>query len=312
MAAQGIKAAMTALTGMLAVGSAMAQPPAEVIAAVERQLEESEADDIDPGQARRLYSSVELTGREAGEWIVDFARMPAAMMCGTGGCTMQVYVGGPDGYKLAFDRQVLGYKIERGGRAPRLVTAEHGVHCGGTGSEECRYAYGWASGADGRGWFLPADPGEPRHGYSGPLAQALPGAGMAIPAAAALVDAYVAQCKAGGGAAETETALALLPDLNGDGLPEALFDAAQAMCTRANAMGEEAAAPCTEPACQSALLASGPEGWVVDWRGAPFDYAIRFDGGKAAMSVAAPDCGMCDARAVQVVDGRLTVDRPTR
>lgn len=308
MARAGIGMAFAALTGLLVVGSAMAQPPAEVTAAVERQLEDSEADDLDLGQARRLYSNVDLTGGEAGDWIVDFARMPAAMMCGTGGCTMQVYVGGPDGYRLAFDRQVLGYKIERGGGAPRLVTAEHGVHCGGTGSDECRYAYGWVAGADGRGWFLPADPGGPRHGYSGPLAQALPGAGMAMSAAAALVDAYVAQCKSGGGAAETETALALLPDLNGDGLPEALFDAAQAMCTRANAMGEEAAAPCAGAACQSALLASGPEGWVVDWRGPPFDYAIRFDGGKAAMSVAAPDCGMCDARSVRLVEGRLALD----
>lgn len=309
MAGQGIKVAIMALIGMLAVGSAMAQPPAEVTAAVERQLEDSEADDdIDLGQARRLYSNVDLTGGEAGDWIVDFARMPAAMMCGTGGCTMQVYVAGAEGYRLAFDRQVLGYKIERGGGASRLVTAEHGVHCGGTGSDECRYAYGWVAGADGRGWFLPADPGGPRHGYSGPLAQALPGAGMAISAAAALVDAYVAQCKFGGGAAETEMALALLPDLNGDGLPEALFDAAQAMCTRANAMGEEAAAPCAGAACQSALLASGPEGWVVDWRGPPFDYAIRFDDGKAAMSVAAPDCGMCDARSVRLVEGRLALD----
>ncbi|MBB3981507.1 hypothetical protein GGR44_001154 [Sphingobium fontiphilum] len=304
MARADFAAGITALIGWLAAAPAMAQPPAEVTAAVERQLEDSEADDLDLGQARRLYSNVDLTGQEAGDWIVDFARMPAAMMCGTGGCTLQIYVAGPDGYRLAFDRQVLGYKIERGEGAPRLVTAEHGVHCGGTGSDECRYAYGWVAGADGRGWFLPADPGGPRHGYSGPLAQPLPGADRAITALAAMADAYIAQCKADGGAAETGEALALLPDLNDDGLPEALFDAARAMCARAGA----AAAPCAEPACQSALLASGPEGWVVDWRGPPFDYAIRFDGGKAVMSVAAPDCGMCDARAVRLAEGRLSPD----
>lgn len=283
-------------TGLLFGGFAHAKaptPPADVVRAVTADLREAGLSYRAIAKARGLYRAVALTGGAAPDWLVDMNTAPTAMLCGTGGCPIEVWVAHGGRYRRALSLQVLGHAIETPGR---LSVSLHGVLCGGTGSEECRYRFGWVAGKDGEGWFLPAAPaGGP--GYSGPLVQALAQAPRAVPELAAQEARYAAWCEGSGGSPDTAEAAALLPDLTGDARPEALFDANRALCTVTDQDGGEKQAACFDPAiCHSVIYTSVGTGWQAGPARAPFDYWIKWAQDRPRMAIADADCGMCEVR----------------
>jgi hypothetical protein len=98
------------------------QPPAEVRAAVIRQLAEVGVDAGQVDKASGLFKPVELTSQAAPDWLVDFNVLPNGQLCGTGGCPLQVWVKiGQSPYTLAFDRPALGR--QSGNRSHSRATA---------------------------------------------------------------------------------------------------------------------------------------------------------------------------------------------
>lgn len=284
-------------TGLLLPQPATAKvpaPPAEVVKAVAADLREAGLSAKTINGARGLYRPVSLTGGAAPDWLVDMNAAPSGMLCGTGGCPIEVWVQQGGQYRRALSLQVLGYAIEPEGH---LALKLHGVLCGRTGSDECRYRFGWQAAEGGEGWFLPILPPDVP-GYTGPVVQALAPAARMIPALAGQEAAYAAWCeKSAGGTPDTTDAAALLPDLTGDARPEALFDANRALCTVSDREGAEQQAPCSDPAiCHSVLYISTGAGWLAEAARKPFDYWIKWQSGRPRMAIADADCGMCEVR----------------
>lgn len=283
-------------TGMLFAAPAFAEkpaPPAEVVKAVTASLLEAGLSARTIAKARGLYRPVTLTGGATPDWLVDMNAAPSGMLCGTGGCPIEVWVPQGSSYRRAMSLQVLSYRIEAQGR---LSLTLHGVLCGKTGSDECRYRFGWLAAKDGGGWFLPLAP-ESAPGYVGPLVQALALAPYAIPELAAQEAAYAAWCGKNGGTPETGDAVALLPDLTGDAVPEALFDASRALCSATDQQGAERQISCSDPEiCQSVIFTSTGTGWQAGFAQMPFDYWIKWNADRPRMAIAAADCGMCEIR----------------
>lgn len=303
-----VRAIRCLLPALLSIGStarpvlaapAGSAPPAEVVAAVTQELREAGVTPREIARARRLYRPVSLTGADAQDWLVDMRAAPSGMLCGTGGCPVEVWTLQGGAYRRVLAMQVLDFTVAPG---QRLEVSLNGVLCGETGSEDCRYAFAWAADPAGPGWFLPAPPPGETKGYAGPVVQADPQAIARVAPALAARDAFATWCSAGGGEPDTEDALALLPDLTGDARPEALFDANRALCTVTNGDGEESQRPCPdgEETCRSLLLVSAPQGWTPRPRREPFDYWIRWDERGAHMAVAAPDCGMCEMEEIDL------------
>jgi hypothetical protein len=267
------------------------QPPAEVRAAVVRQLAEVGVDAGQVDKASGLFKPVELTSQAAPDWLVDFNVLPNGQLCGTGGCPLQVWVKiGQSPYTLAFDRQALGHEVARHENGRRWLTVEpHGVLCGGTGSDPCRYHFEWRGEADAPdGHFAAASLwGKPLR-YQGPLLQAMPMSAPAGSNVATALDRYRAACAAAGGRAVLDDALARLPDLNRDGRPELLFDAGQADCQHDDL---PVTMNCPGETCRSQLFTeAGGQGWRAGWSGEAFAYTVDFSQPDARLLIRPFDC----------------------
>ncbi len=266
------------------------QPPAEVRAAVTLQLAGVGVEAGQVEKASGLFKQVELTSQAAPDWLVDFNALPNGQLCGTGGCPLQVWVKiGSAPYALAFDRQVLGHEAARHNNGRRWLAVElHGVLCGETGSESCRYHFEWRGDANAPdGHFAAASIwGKPLR-YQGPLAQAMP---IQAPAGAVAntLETWRAACTAAGGTAAMEAALLRLPDLNQDGRPELLFDAGQADCLRND---QPVAMNCAGEICRARLFTEHRnQGWQAAWSGEPFAYAIDFSQPTARLLISPAEC----------------------
>lgn len=267
------------------------QVPNDVRDAVVRQLTEAGIAATEINQAASLFTSVNLTSQAAPDWLVDFSALPSAPLCGTGGCPLQVWVkAGRAQHRLAFERQVLGHKVERHNNGRSWLTVElHGVFCGGTGSDDCRYHFEWQGNADAPDGFFTAASiwGKPTR-YEGPLVQALP---VQAPTGSTVLkaqEAYRSACAAAGGTAQLDDALAFLPDLNHDGRRELLFDAGWAYCQRAD---EPVTMSCAGDTCMTRLFTEeGDKSWHVAWSGKPFSYAVDFTQDPPRMLIRAEDC----------------------
>lgn len=269
----------------------VAQVPAEVRSAVVKQLAEAGIDVKEIDQAKGLFTPVDLTAQAAPDWLVDFSALPSAPLCGTGGCPLQIWVKiGATPYALAFDRQVLGHAVERHENSRRWLAVElHGVLCGGTGSDACRYHFEWHAHADApAGYFGAASIwGKPPR-YEGPLVQALPARAPVGSAVAMALDGYRTACAAAGGTAELDDALVLLPDLNGDTRRELLLDAGWAYCQRDDA---PVAMNCAGETCKSQLFTEqGGQAWRAAWSGEPFAYAVDFSQPLPRLLTRPADC----------------------
>lgn len=280
------------------------QPPAEVRAAVVRQLAGVGVDAGQVEKATGLFKPVELTSQAAPDWLVDFNALPNGQLCGTGGCPVQVWVKiGQAPYTLAFDRQALGHEAARHENGRRWLAVElHGALCGGTGSDPCRYHFEWRGDAGApEGHFAAASIwGKPLR-YEGPLVQALP---ISAPAGAVanVLNAWRAACTEAGGTAVLDDALIRLPDLNRDGRPELLFDAGRADCLRDDL---PAVMNCAGETCRARLFTEeGSQDWQAVWSGDPFAYAVDFSQPDARLLIRPADCGEhCPEQVMTWLDG---------
>jgi hypothetical protein len=277
--------------------------PAEVSAAVAKSLAEAGA----PGNGIRpqaLAFAERLSGARQPDWVVDYSRVPNGRRCGTGGCPLQIWSRANGAiYRPVFDRQVLSYRIDRSAAdAPALEIDLHGALCGGTGSDPCSYRFAWRSDASGRdGRFEAVGRAGRTTRYVGPLVQAVPVAAPSGSVIAAARAEYSTSCARAGGVADLTDALVRLPDLNGDGRAEILFDAAFATCEKRGEMLEPV---CRDGGCATRLFVRGDQGWQTAWTSAPVAYDVAISDGGTTLTVRSPDCerhreGSCAGRSLR-------------
>jgi hypothetical protein len=91
-----------------------------------------------------VVQSVELTGDDAPETIIDYKGISCSTMAsawgGTGGTTLSVLIDGQRFDHLAYGWTVVDFD------GPVLLLSQHGVNCGGTGSDRCIQALVWTAG----------------------------------------------------------------------------------------------------------------------------------------------------------------------
>ena len=91
-----------------------------------------------------VVQPVELTGDDTPETIVDYKGIACSTLAspwgGTGGTTLSVLIDGQRFDHLAYGWTVVDFD------GPVLLLSQHGVNCGGTGSDRCVQALVWTAG----------------------------------------------------------------------------------------------------------------------------------------------------------------------
>lgn len=91
-----------------------------------------------------VVQSVELTGDGTPETIIDYKGISCSTIAsawgGTGGTTLSVLIDGQRFDHLAYGWAVVDFD------GPVLLLSQHGVNCGGTGSDRCVQALVWTAG----------------------------------------------------------------------------------------------------------------------------------------------------------------------
>ena len=91
-----------------------------------------------------VVQPVELTGDSTPETIIDYSGLACSTMAspwgGSGGTTLTVLIEGQRFDHLAYGWKVVDFD------GPVLLLSEHGVNCGGTGSDRCVQALVWTAG----------------------------------------------------------------------------------------------------------------------------------------------------------------------
>jgi hypothetical protein len=119
--------------------------PAEIRKSFDAAVEECrDADDGKVTFAADTVRSVDLTGDGRQDFVVSLENATCStfesVFCGTGGCSLDIYVALPDGtYRNVFSNRVLAYTILPGkAKGPRTIRFDmHGAYCGTYGPAEC-------------------------------------------------------------------------------------------------------------------------------------------------------------------------------
>jgi hypothetical protein len=254
--------------------------PSDVQPAVERQLARADLSYARFAASPDFIRRVAFSSAGASDWVIDYneARGP---YCGTGGCPLQVWVKGSNGaYRLAFDQQVLGWRARTEAGATTLAVRLHGALCGRSAIEICAQSFRWTGGAGDRGAFTPS-----RGEGSGPLAQAIRLNPDETPTPVRYaVKAYEASCMRAGGSPEMGQSVQSLPDLNGDGAREMLFNAATAWCWT-----KDGVAPvrpdCKAGSCNSRLFSRKGDDWREVLAAPHLRYEIEYERAGPVMKV---------------------------
>lgn len=151
-------AAMAAVATAGAAGAATpirAQtPPEGIVWMALRDINEYGFDPDDPTNRPPLVAevpagmirAVDLTPDGRPDWLVDYEAAGISSHCGTGGCTLILYVSlGDDGLMRAFDEQAHGLTFYEVDGERRVEAAVHHALCSSDASRECRYAFAWDS-----------------------------------------------------------------------------------------------------------------------------------------------------------------------
>ncbi|MET0547437.1 MAG: hypothetical protein ABWZ40_14130 [Caulobacterales bacterium] len=240
------RSALTATLTLLAAAApvtALAQPPKpppEVVAAANAILMQ---DPFHPPEkaSPKLYRQVDVTGDGEKDWILDFMHAQSGTYCGTGGCPLRIWVRDAQSgaWRQELEMRHFHYSLPRGGG---ITIAVHGVHCGGSGADDCRLDYVWSA-TDRR--FIE------RSGAPKSLLMIVPARPLRddeLPAA--LRDAradFALACTSKGGKPDTGGSVASIPDINGDGLRDWVFDGFAAFCDKD---GDQIMPPCAGEECE--------------------------------------------------------------
>jgi hypothetical protein len=91
-----------------------------------------------------VVQSVDLTGDINPETVIDYKGIACSTMAsawgGTGGTTLSILIEGQRFDHLAYGWKVVDFD------GPVLLLSQHGVNCGGTGSDRCVQALVWTAG----------------------------------------------------------------------------------------------------------------------------------------------------------------------
>lgn len=233
--------------------------PSEIHAAVERQLGEAGLSYRRAAASPDFITRAAFSSPGATDWIVDYNEAQGSY-CGTGGCPLQIWVKGPGGvYRLAFDQQVLGWRPNTAGDRATLHVRLHGALCGRSPIEDCAQDFNWSADDKDGGYFERAQ--RAQGADAGPAVQPirLDPDDAPTPLRYA-VKAYEAACTRAGGVPEMGQSVQYLPDLNGDGAREMLFDSSIAWCWTRD--GLSAVRPdCKAGSCNSRLFSPSAKGW---------------------------------------------------
>jgi hypothetical protein len=266
-----------ALGGCLAPAPSL---PADIQASVERQLAGADLSYARAVGSPDFISRASFSSPGASDWVVDYNEARGAY-CGTGGCPLQVWVRRPDGaWRLAFDQQVLGWRARKEDGRATLAVRLHGALCGRTAIEICARSFHWTGGREGAGDFAPATADG-----AGPVVQPIRLDPNETPTPVRYaVKAYEASCMRAGGVPEMGQSVQSLPDLNGDGAREMLFNAATAWCW--NRDGVAPVRPdCKAGSCNSRLFSPSVGGWREVLARPHLRYEIGYEQARPVMKV---------------------------
>jgi hypothetical protein len=107
-----------------------------------------------------VVQPVDLTGDGTPETVIDYKGIACSTMAsawgGTGGTTLSILIEGQRFDHLAYGWTVVDFD------GPVLLLSQHGVNCGGTGSDRCVQALVWTAGKlTGPGDAAAAEEGAP-------------------------------------------------------------------------------------------------------------------------------------------------------
>lgn len=134
---------------LLGGGAALAQPaavPAE-IAAVQDAIREQCG-----GKARfkpGFQRLADFNGDGLPDYLLDYGTVECLggemvnPFCGSGGCTLDIFVSAAGGYRQAYGDNVRNWSLARDAGRPVLVLGLHGSFCGRAGFEPCRKRLHW-------------------------------------------------------------------------------------------------------------------------------------------------------------------------
>lgn len=260
-------------------------PPAEIIKVVNARLDDAGVAHPPPTGVAGFFTPIQLGGKPG--WMADYTRIPDGRLCGTGGCPLQIWRQAADGsYRLVLDRQILEYEFAA---AEGVLTVQlNGVYCGKTGAEDCTYRLQWQDEQPPAGGRLAlARPAEGSWRYASPIYQPLPVAEPASGPVAELLADYRVSCTRAGGQIDLSETLSLLPDLNGDGRAELLFDAQLGLCEKD---GDYLEASCADDACRLVLFTGSDNGWQRAWGGMSKQYALDLSRQSAQLLLGSKEC----------------------
>lgn len=217
-----------------------AEPPAPVVADARAILSENPFNP-DFQTDKGFYRNVDVNGDGKKDWVLDFMNAQAQAYCGTGGCPLRVWVFEPadQSWTLELAMRHFRYTLPHKGE---MNVDVHGIYCGGTGGDACRLDYIWdvkakafvqKPGKDGVALLIyaprPVNENEP------------PSAVWALQAA------FSTACVLKGGKPDVENSLVSVPDLNGDGVRDWVFDGTAAYCSTKE--GDQIMPPCNGGEC---------------------------------------------------------------
>lgn len=133
---------------LLARGGALAQPavPAEVVAVRKELLEQCD------GKARfqpRFQSVADLNGDGLPDYLLDYGAVVCAegnkinRFCGSGGCTLDIFMSSPGGYRQVYGDNVRSWSIKQTRGKPVLELSLHGGYCDLAGYQPCHKRLSW-------------------------------------------------------------------------------------------------------------------------------------------------------------------------
>jgi hypothetical protein len=307
-----------ALALCLAAGAASAAetPPKAIWDSTARILNDAadsdlrEPENAGPDQwgrptAAMFSRTLDINGDGVRDWKVDYGAAPnGSLFCGTGGCTVELWVSQPGGgFSRVFNTLVREVKLSRRAGVTRLDRDFHGSACGGAGVQACDRGYLWDEEV---GWVPTANARGKTWLYGGPFALNDDAARDYPADVGAALERIQAACPPGGGEAERQTwSVTAIPDINGDGAGDWVVGGPYDAC----AVAQEGAAAATDLPVM--VLASNGEG---HFREAYSDIAMGFgvDIGTTPASFYAiareAECGIEDADLERPCGTRLRWD----
>ncbi|KUL93006.1 hypothetical protein DK26_24910 [Bosea sp. WAO] len=134
---------------MLAGGGALAQRaevPAEVTAVREELRQQCD------GKASfkpRFQSVADLNGDGLPDYLLDYGAVVCGegnkvnRFCGSGGCTLDIFMSGAGGYRQVYGDNVRAWSIKQARGKPVLELSLHGGYCDLAGYQPCHKRLSW-------------------------------------------------------------------------------------------------------------------------------------------------------------------------